>query len=202
VRLGIEAPRNVSVRREELPARARPWGSGITRDRESIDARPIAATFSSSLRSVTMSQLTGQDVAEKIKCEHEALRDKLRQIHAVLAGREIAADEIAVLLREFQSALAVHFSNEEESEGFFESVTAHSPRLAHRAGQLCIEHETLMRKATELCRFASAGSPSMTWWRELSSRCHEFSRQLMQHESEESKLLQQAYQDDLGGSSD
>ena len=26
---------------------------------------------------------------------------------------------------------------------------------------------------------AETGSPSMAWWRELSSRCHEFSKQLM-----------------------
>jgi hypothetical protein len=150
-----------------------------------------------------MNQTTiSRDMAESIKQEHEALRDKLRQIHDVLAGREIASHEIAIHLDEFQNALAVHFANEEESEGFFESVTAHSPRLSHQAGLLCVEHKELLRKATELCRFAAAGCPSMPWWRELSSRCHAFSRQLMQHENEESKLLQQAYQDDLGGGPD
>lgn len=149
-----------------------------------------------------MNQITSHDVAEKIKHEHDALLDKLRQIHAVLAGREIAVDEIEILLHEFQSALAVHFANEEEAEGFFESVTAHSPRLADQAGRLCTEHEELLRRSAELCRFAAAGSPSMAWWRELSSRCHEFSRQLMHHESKESQLLQQAYQDDLGGGAD
>jgi hypothetical protein len=60
----------------------------------------------------------------------------------------------------------------------------------------------LLRKADELCRFASAGSPSMTWWRELSTRCQELSRQLMHHESEENTLLQRAYLEDLGGIGD
>jgi hypothetical protein len=151
---------------------------------------------------MTMNGTVSHEIAEKIKHEHDVLRDKLRQIHAVLAGPEIAGDEIAILLHEFQGALAIHFSNEEEAEGFFESVTAHSPRLARQAGLLCLEHEELMRKAADLCRFAAAGSPSMTWWRELSCRCHNFSRQLMHHESEESRLLQQAYQDDLGGGND
>jgi iron-sulfur cluster repair protein YtfE (RIC family) len=141
---------------------------------------------------------TNSEVFARIKQEHDALRDKLRRIHAVLAGPEIAADEITILLHEFQSALAVHFSNEEESEGFFDEVTAQAPRLAHQAGRLCNEHEEMLRKATELCRFAAAGSPSIAWWRELSSRCHEFSRQLMHHESEENKLLQQAHQEDIG----
>ena len=149
-----------------------------------------------------MHQTISHDVAERIKQEHDALRDKLRQIHAALAVRELEPDELRELLREFQIALGVHFSTEEESEGFFESVTAHAPRLSGKAGQLCVEHNELLRKAAELCRFAAAGSPSLTWWRELNSRCHEFSRQLMQHESEESQLLQEAYQDDLSGGGD
>ena len=146
-----------------------------------------------------MNQTTTHDVADRIRHEHDTLRDKLRRIHAALAVRDMEADEIAELLHEFQTALRAHFSTEEESEGFFEAVTAHAPQLANRADRLCLEHRELLQKAAELCRFAAAGSPSLAWWRELNSRCHEFTRQLMQHESEESKLLQQAYQEELGG---
>jgi hypothetical protein len=56
----------------------------------------------------------------------------------------------------------------------------------------------MLRDADELCRFAAAGSPSMPWWRELSLRCHEFSKRLMQHEHEENRLLQEARQSDIG----
>jgi hypothetical protein len=149
-----------------------------------------------------MHQTIHHDVAEKIKQEHGELRDKLGRIHAVLAVRELEADEVRELLHEFQYALTVHFSDEEESDGFFEGVTRHAPRLAHEAGRLCQEHEHLLHKADELCRFALSGSPSLAWWRELNSRCHAFSRQLMRHESAESELLQEAYQEDLGGGVD
>jgi hemerythrin len=149
-----------------------------------------------------MNQVVEHDVAEKIKQEHATLCEKLRRIHAALAVREMEAEEITNLLHEFQYALTVHFSNEEGTEGFFEAVTAHAPRFMHRADLLCNEHEALLHKAGELCRFAAAGSPSLAWWRELSSRCHEFSRRLMQHENHESELLQQAYQEDLGGGVD
>jgi iron-sulfur cluster repair protein YtfE (RIC family) len=143
--------------------------------------------------------ITSREIFEKIKQEHDALREKFRRIHDVLAGPEIAAKEMARLLTDFQNALAVHFLNE-ESNGFFDEVTTHAPRLESRADQLCVEHEQLRHKAEELCRFAETGSPSMAWWRELSSRCHEFSKKLMHHESEENKLLQQAHQDDIGAS--
>jgi hypothetical protein len=137
------------------------------------------------------------DVADKIKQEHDSLRDKLGRIHSVLAGPKIATDQIAALLHEFHSALRVHFSNEEQAEGFFEQITSHAPRLSNQAGHLCVEHEELTRKAAELCQFAAAGCPSMSWWRELSNKCQQFSRQLMHHESDESKLLQQAYLEDI-----
>jgi hypothetical protein len=149
-----------------------------------------------------MNQAVKQDVAEKVKNEHAALSQKLRRIHAALAVQKMDADELADLLHEFQYALTVHFSHEEETEGFFAAVTAHAPRLAQHADRLCNEHEALLHKADELCRFAVANSPSLTWWRELSTRCHDFSRRLMQHENQESQLLQQAYQEDLGGGVD
>jgi iron-sulfur cluster repair protein YtfE (RIC family) len=143
-------------------------------------------------RTENQSSVTGNVIQE-----HDALRDKVRRIHTILVQPEPAPGEIEVLLREFLNALLVHFSNE-ENEGFFDEVTAHSPRLAGRAGKLCVEHRQMLREADELCRFAAAGSPSMPWWRELSSRCHEFTKRLMHHEHEENKLLQEAHQADIG----
>jgi iron-sulfur cluster repair protein YtfE (RIC family) len=129
--------------------------------------------------------------------EHNALRDKVRRIHTIMAQPDPAPNEIESLLREFSHALLVHFTNEER-EGFLDAVTAHSPRLAGRAGAFCVEHRELLREADELYRFATAGSPSMPWWRELKSRCHEFSKRLMHHEHEENMLLQDAHQTDIG----
>lgn len=137
-------------------------------------------------------------VYERIRDEHVALRDKLGRIHSVLASEEISEKEIQTLLEEFYAALKVHFAGEEEAEGFFEDVVTRAPQMASRADRLYHEHEHLLRRADELCRFAAAGSPSLAWWRELSCRCHEFSKDLMHHESEENLLLQAVYQDDIG----
>lgn len=140
---------------------------------------------------------TQSEIIEQIMQEHDALRDKVRRIHAVLAQSVPAPDEVETLLREFLTTLVVHFSNEED-EGFFREVTAHAPRLAGQAGKLCVEHRQMLQEANELCRFAAAGSPSMLWWRELSTRCHEFSKRLMHHEVEENKLLHESHQVDIG----
>jgi iron-sulfur cluster repair protein YtfE (RIC family) len=137
-------------------------------------------------------------VIDKVLHEHDALRHKIRRIHSVLAEPEPAPDEIETLLREFLSALIVHFDHEEENEGLFAEVAAHAPRLAGQAGKLSSEHRQLLHEVDELCRFASAGSPSMPWWRELRCRCHELTKRLMRHEHEENKLLQDAHQLDIG----
>jgi iron-sulfur cluster repair protein YtfE (RIC family) len=141
--------------------------------------------------------MTQSATIERILQEHDALRDKVRRIHSVLAEPEPAQGEIDVLLREFLNTLIAHFDYEED-EGFFDEVAAHAPRLASQAGKLSIQHREMLRDAAELCRFAAAGSPSMPWWRELRMRCHEFSKRLMQHEHEENRLLLEARQSDIG----
>jgi hypothetical protein len=144
-----------------------------------------------------MKTTTNHDVIARVRREHDALRDKVHQIHTVLALPKPTRDEIETLLRDFLNALIVHFWSEED-EGFFREVTAQAPHLTGQADRLCDEHRQLLREVDELCRFAAAGSPSIAWWRELSSRCHEVSRRLMRHEREENKLLQQAHQEDIG----
>jgi hypothetical protein len=101
--------------------------------------------------------ITQSESIERILRDHDALRDKLRRIHSVFDEPEPNQSEIEVLLREFFSALRVHFIHEEE--GFFEEVTCHAPRLTGRAGELRMEHREMLRDADELCRFAAAGSP-------------------------------------------
>jgi iron-sulfur cluster repair protein YtfE (RIC family) len=135
---------------------------------------------------------------DQVLQEHDALRHKVRRIHSVLAEPEPSPEEIESLLHEFLSALVIHFSNEEEDEGLFAEVAAHAPRLAGQAGKLSNEHRQLLRDVDEICRFAVAGSPSMPWWRELRSRCHELTKRLMRHEHDETKLLQDAHQVDIG----
>jgi iron-sulfur cluster repair protein YtfE (RIC family) len=140
---------------------------------------------------------TNLEVFEQMHREHEALRAKLGRIHDVFQDSTPALSEINSLLHEFEEALTIHFANE-ETDGFFDDVTNHSPALASEAARLCVEHRELQHEAAELRRFASAGCPSILWWRELASRCHTFSQKLMQHESAENRLLQIAYRQDIG----
>jgi hypothetical protein len=140
------------------------------------------------------SSMLPSETIERIMQEHDALREKVQHISSVLADPVPDQEESEKLLREFLTALIVHFSNEEQvEEGFFAEVLKSAPRLCGQADQLCVEHRQLLHDAQELCRFASAGSPSMPWWRELQSRTHEFCRRFMNHERKENVLLEEAH---------
>jgi hypothetical protein len=138
------------------------------------------------------------EMIQLIMHEHNMLRDKIRKISSVLAEPIPNKGAIEELLREFLHALIFHFSNEEVEDGLFADVSAHAPRLAGKAAALGAEHRVLLREVDELCRFASAGCPSMPWWRELNLRCHEVTKRLMRHEHDENTLLQEAHQTDIG----
>ena len=140
---------------------------------------------------------TESEAIESIQQEHEALREKLRHIHDVLAAHDTPGERLSVLLRNLHDALVVHFSNE-EFHGFFGEITAHAPQLKSSADKLCAEHLGMLHRASELGRFAAAGTGSEAWWRELRAGFQVFSKQLMHHESNENALLQQAYQEDIG----
>lgn len=136
-------------------------------------------------------------VADRIVHEHGALRQKIEGINSVLSGPRPEPTEVDRLLREFLTALHVHFTTE-ESEGFFTAIVTNAPQHAERAGELCIEHRQLLHDADDLCRFAEAGSPSMPWWRELTGRCHEFNKRLARHEREEHRLMNEAHHVGMG----
>ncbi len=136
-------------------------------------------------------------VADRIVQEHGALRQKIEGINSVLSGPRPEPTEVDCLLREFLTALQVHFTTE-ENEGFFTEIVMNAPQHAERAGELCIEHRQLLHDADDLCRFAEAGSPSMPWWRELSGRCREFTKRLTRHEREEHRLRDEAYHAGMG----
>jgi iron-sulfur cluster repair protein YtfE (RIC family) len=149
------------------------------------------------MTAITSSQ-SQVDIAELILREHDALRHKLAKVHTVLAEPGPNSAEIETSLREFLNALIVHFANEED-DGFFMKIATKAPRLASCAGRLSVEHRELLKDAEELCRFATAGSPSVVWWRELKNRCDVFDAKLMRHECEENHLLQDARRLETGG---
>lgn len=143
------------------------------------------------------SQATSHEVFEEVCREHRVLGGKLARIRNICSGAITSGEEVAAMLLDLHDALREHFLNE-EFHGFFSEVIARVPAMTGEANKLCAEHRQMLQTATELMRFAAAGSASHEWWRELNTRFLVFADQLQRHEQDEDALLQRAYQEDIG----
>jgi iron-sulfur cluster repair protein YtfE (RIC family) len=137
------------------------------------------------------------EIHERIRQEHDRLRDLLGQISREMSSHRGSAAGLTRQFRSLRDQLQAHFI-EEEDHGFFDQITDHAPRFAGQTQKLCDEHVDMLEKVDKLVTRSGQGDGSDEWWSDLVSAFHDLSRELMQHEHEENDLLQQAYEDDIG----
>ena len=137
------------------------------------------------------------ELMDQIHREHEELRDALGNIHRTLGRREAGVATVAEMLSSLGDDVETHFS-EEETAGFFDDVLERAPRLSDRIDTLRAEHQQLSAAVEKLEEVATSGDGSADWWQQIETAFHEFSKELMHHESCENELLLEAYTDDIG----
>jgi iron-sulfur cluster repair protein YtfE (RIC family) len=93
--------------------------------------------------------------------------------------------------------IAAHFKDE-EATGLFEDLNRQTPHEAGAIGELVQEHEELLERLTMLHRLAAEGNLSPACWDELEHGFRNFSTKMCHHEARENRLLQDAYEQDLG----
>ncbi len=144
-----------------------------------------------------MTDPLAHEAYDRIRREHEELRELLGSVHRTLTKRLGTVADVSEMFASLCNQIATHFS-EEEVAGFFDEIVAQAPRLSPQTEHLCNEHACLLETARKLADQANDGDGSDDWWQQLESEFHEFSKQLMQHENKENDLLWQAYHDDIG----
>jgi len=137
------------------------------------------------------------EFCEAVRREHDELRSLLGDLHKILSQRLEEAHRVAALLASLVEHVEAHF-REEEVDGFFDQVTERAPRLSHRVEALRREHESLLAAVRNVHEVATGNNGSPDWWQQLEEAFHQFSTQLMHHESAENELLKAAYEDDIG----
>lgn len=137
------------------------------------------------------------NLIEEIRQEHEELREALGKIHQTLHKREAAVATVAKMLSLLGDDVEAHFSDE-ETAGFFDDVLDRAPRLSGRIDMLRNEHQQLSATVDHLQEVAISGDGSDDWWQRIETAFHEFSKELMHHESTENELLLEAYTEDIG----
>lgn len=134
---------------------------------------------------------------EQVRQEHDALRELVGTIQLKVRRRSAPPDEVARLLSTLCQRLRTHFELE-ESDGFFEQITRDAPRFCRKIDLLCVEHSELLSEANELAEESKHCHDTDVWWGTMARDVQRFSNRLMHHESEEIKLMQQTYNDDIG----
>ena len=142
-------------------------------------------------------QTAKNDVREQSDLDHQELREQLGEIQCMLAGRLSSAGEVSDAFASLSAHVAEHFIDE-ESCGLFDHITELAPRLSDRVDTLRNEHSEFRSTMRDLNDLASRGEGSVEWLGQIEEKFHEFSKQLMHHETKENDLLQEAYCDDIG----
>jgi iron-sulfur cluster repair protein YtfE (RIC family) len=141
--------------------------------------------------------ISDRSTYEEIQREHEELGELLGDVTRTLAKRLVSVSQVAEMIGTLVEQLEQHF-DEEETGGFFDQIVSQTPRHAERCKSLREEHTWLLASIRELNEQASLGDDSDDWWQRLESKFHEFSKELMQHESKENELVQKVYTEDIG----
>lgn len=143
-----------------------------------------------------------QAYVSSIRADH---RHQGRLVHNLRCALENAArlkwskasiaqivDCVAIL----RDHLATHFAREEEG-GYLEEALVHSPGFQSEANHLMDEHPQLLTRFDVLLEMAKAKADEPARWLAMAKEVNEAINQLLRHELDENKLLQDAFTADL-----
>jgi iron-sulfur cluster repair protein YtfE (RIC family) len=142
-------------------------------------------------------QVLTHDKCEQIRREHAELCELVTTLYRVLAERHEPAPRVAHLMENLLERVNAHFQDE-EATGLFEDLDRQAPHEAGAIQELLREHEELRDRLTKLNQRAADGNLTPECWDELEFGFRDFSTLMCHHEARENKLLQDAYERDLG----
>ncbi|NUQ64213.1 MAG: hemerythrin domain-containing protein [Pirellulales bacterium] len=144
-----------------------------------------------------MSQSPNPPGYERVLADHHALKDLLSRIDQALTEKTSSIAEVSDLLAKLGDRLVRHFSMEEEG-GYFSEALLQAPRLISRANELMAQHPKMCTCVRDLVPGVGEVGPKKDWWQETRQRFDAFREELLRHEQGEDRLLQEAYNRDIG----
>jgi len=129
--------------------------------------------------------------------EHTRLTELLERIQHTLASPQADPAHVAEMFQELGAQLLAHFDQEEHG-GYFTEVTERAPHLRSRASALEQEHADLAARLVALKQAAAMKNAEALGWQRLQQEFAGFFESFRVHEAAENKLLQEAYNDEIG----
>ena len=141
-------------------------------------------------------------LAKQVNTEHRALHRKLNEVQKrLLQPHEVtvaprATMELRAALADLRECIAGHFC-QEECGGCLEEVVARMPRLAHELTLLEKQHGPLMNHLNRIIDEMPAGETRLAAWQNTATEFERFAEDLLAHEADEEKILQQGLNEEL-----
>ena len=146
----------------------------------------VNAAFLQEIKEVNLELWHTLDNVQKICARPTSIRPHCRRFVEMLA--------------QLRDQLAMHFALE-EAYGYFDEPVSVAPRLSRRANDLRIEHRDLYLHICEIVDQAERlafGRKQLSLATDISLRFRSFHDQLLAHEAQETDLILEAYDDDIG----
>jgi hypothetical protein len=129
--------------------------------------------------------------------DHANLRQALDAVSETISQRSGRPTMVAKMIGELAGRILSHFRHEERGGHLAQAMDA-APHLAVQADGLLQEHEELAQSLAALQRQAAAADDSSSWWEDLEDMFVFFLYRFLEHEEAENRLLQAAYNEDIG----
>ncbi|HUY33527.1 MAG TPA: hemerythrin domain-containing protein [Pirellulales bacterium] len=128
--------------------------------------------------------------------EHHELRQLVQAIRAVVRDERPwsheAVAEVVELLASLETHLHHHFA-QEEAGGYLEEVLSLAPRFSDEVAELLRQHPQMLDKTRLVYKTAGRAVHESSAWPQLKRELRELIEALIAHESEENKIVQQAF---------
>ena len=133
---------------------------------------------------------------DDVLTEHKRLNELFGHVNSLLEDRA-ALKDLTPAVEILVSHIKNHFRQEETTE-FFERIAAYAPRLESEAMALKQQHGVLERDLQDTFKPILDGNCSAKQLREVAVRFADFEESYELHEEGENRLLQEAYDRDVG----
>ena len=134
---------------------------------------------------------------EKTLAEHQELKDLLKRIDEATLARSGTIAEVGDLLALLGDRLVKRFAMEEDGS-YFGDALLHAPQLVSKANRLLAQHPKMCVQADKLLAEVRTAPERADWWERTRKLFVEFRDELLLHERQEDRLLQEAYGQDIG----
>ena len=129
--------------------------------------------------------------------EHHELNDLISRLEASLGVEELDLAEISRSVEDLTTQVERHFAHEED-EGFFLQVEKRAPWFKERTDLLRQQHLEMSAALQQIFDSLQPAAAAELDAADVKERLFEFINQFREHEEEENRLLQEAFDRDVG----